>query len=716
MKRILINATHSEELRVALVDGQTLDGLDIQRSLREPTKSNIYVGKITHVAPALEAVFVNYGAGRHGFLPVKEISPEYFATEISPNERPNIKDLIHEGQEIMVQIEKEERGNKGAALTTFISLAGRYLVLMTNNPTAGGISRRIEGEERNSIREAISALEVPEGMGVIIRTAGVGQNTDELQSDLNTLINLWEAIKKASKEHEAPFLVHQEGDVVVRTIRDYLRQEVGEIVVDNEEVFEKAKNYIQRINKPELLDRIKLYQDKIPLFNRFQIENQIEAAHERTIRLLSGGAIVIDETEALVAIDINSARATKGSDIEETALNTNLEAAVEIARQLRLRDLSGLIVIDFIDMSSIRNQREVENKLREALRVDRARVQVGRISRFGLLEMSRQRLRSSLEESTHARCPRCNGHGTIRSIESLTLSIIRLIEEDAIKPKTAQIQAQLPVDVATYLINEKREALAHIEQRHKVQLLIIPNRYLEMPQYKVERIRIDETAVTSATPSYELAFKPEITVPVTPQSEMAATEPAVRERDLKVAPQPVRSEKSIATRILGWLTQLFKPQPKKAQTPQKHVKRKQHYPRSHRPHHGSSHARPYTHGSKTGEKSASRTRTSERTSATSTNRVPEKTTHAPVKEAVNIPEKIIPAVEMPAETFVTEMHEAPQVVATETSKTEASASAKKPGYRKHYRHRRRKFNKSPSEKSQENASVLESSETHVEKE
>lgn len=714
MKRILINATHSEELRVALVDGQTLDGLDIQRSLREPTKSNIYVGKITHVAPALEAVFVNYGAGRHGFLPVKEISPEYFATEISPNERPNIKDLVHEGQEIMVQIEKEERGNKGAALTTFISLAGRYLVLMTNNPTAGGISRRIEGEERNSIREAIGALEVPEGMGVIIRTAGVGQNTDELQCDLNTLLNLWEAIKKASKEHEAPFLVHQEGDVVVRTIRDYLRQEVGEIVVDNEEVFEKAKNYIQRINKPELLDRIKLYQDKIPLFNRFQIENQIEAAHERTIRLLSGGAIVIDETEALVAIDINSARATKGSDIEETALNTNLEAAVEIARQLRLRDLSGLIVIDFIDMSSIRNQREVENKLREALRIDRARVQVGRISRFGLLEMSRQRLRSSLEESTHARCPRCNGHGTIRSIESLTLSIIRLIEEDAIKPKTAQIQAQLPVDVATYIINEKREALAHIEQRHKVQLLIIPNRYLEMPQYKVERIRTDETAVTNTTPSYELAFKPEITVPATPQSEMSAVEPAVKERDLKVVSQPSRPGKSIAKRIVAWFSKLFK-QPKKVQTPHKHARKKPHYQRSHRPHHGTSHARPYNHGSRTAEKSP-RTRTSERTERTSTSRTPEKTTPAPVKETVTIPEKTIAAVEMPAEKVMPEIHEAPEVMTAETAKTEASATTKKPGYRKHYRHRRRKFTKSPSAKSQENTSETESSGTHEEKE
>ena len=396
MNRILINATHQEELRVALVDGQTLYDLDIDRSVKAQTKSNIYWGVITHVAPALEAVFVNYGAERHGFLPLKEISPEYFSISITdPNERHNIKDLVHEGQEIMVQIEKEERGNKGAALTTFISLAGSYLVAMPNNPSAGGISRRIEGEDRSSMREIINALQVPEGMGVIVRTAGVGRTADELQSDLNVLITLWEAIKTASSGRPAPFLIHQEGDVVIRTIRDYLRQEVGEILIDSEDVYQKAKSYIQRV-KPDMLDRVKLYQDKVPLFNRFQIENQIETAHERLIRLPSGGSIVVDHTEALVSIDINSAKATRGSDIEETALNTNLEAAAEIGRQLRLRDLSGLIVIDFIDMESMRNKRTIENKLREELQMDRARVQVGRISRFGLLEMSRQRLRSSL--------------------------------------------------------------------------------------------------------------------------------------------------------------------------------------------------------------------------------------------------------------------------------------------------------------------------------
>lgn len=577
MNRILINATHQEELRVALVDGQTLYDLDIDRSVKAQTKSNIYWGVITHVAPALEAVFVNYGAERHGFLPLKEISPEYFSISITdPNERHNIKDLVHEGQEIMVQIEKEERGNKGAALTTFISLAGSYLVAMPNNPSAGGISRRIEGEDRSSMREIINALQVPEGMGVIVRTAGVGRTADELQSDLNVLITLWEAIKTASSGRPAPFLIHQEGDVVIRTIRDYLRQEVGEILIDSEDVYQKAKSYIQRV-KPDMLDRVKLYQDKVPLFNRFQIENQIETAHERLIRLPSGGSIVVDHTEALVSIDINSAKATRGSDIEETALNTNLEAAAEIGRQLRLRDLSGLIVIDFIDMESMRNKRTIENKLREELQMDRARVQVGRISRFGLLEMSRQRLRSSLEESTHARCPRCNGHGTVRSIESLALSVIRLIEEDAIKPKTIQIQAQLPIEVATYLLNEKRQAITQIEQQHKVSVLVIPNQYLQTPQYKVERIKSDEAGSLAGNASYDLTFKPELVIPTQTPAILEGSQPAVKELDLQVASKPVQKT-SLLSQFIAWVTKKFK-KPKKAQPSTKFHRHRHHHHR-----------------------------------------------------------------------------------------------------------------------------------------
>jgi ribonuclease E len=577
MTRILINATHPEELRVALVDGATLYDLDVDRR-KVQTKSNIYSGIITHVAPALEAAFVNYGAERHGFLPLKEISPEYFAASASgANERPNIKDLVHEGQKIMVQIEKEERGNKGAALTTFISLAGCYLVLMPNNPSAGGISRRIEGDDRSSLREIINALQLPENMGVIIRTAGVGRTGEELQWDLDILLKFWEAIKSAVDERQPPFLIHQEGDVVIRTIRDYLRQEVSEILIDSEEVYQKAKKYVERV-KPMMVDRIKLYQDKVPLFNRFQIENQIETAHERLIRLASGGSIVIDHTEALVSIDINSAKATKGCDIEETAFNTNLEAAVEIARQLRLRDLSGLIVIDFIDMGSIRNQREVENKLREALKMDRARVQIGRISRFGLLEMSRQRLRTSLEESTHTRCPRCNGHGTIRSVESLALSVIRLMEEDAIKPKTAQIQAQVPIEVASYLLNEKREALIQIEQRHKVSISVIPNQHFETPQYKVERIKTDEALALNATPSYELAVTPEITVPTQTSTATETKQPAVKEFDIAAATQPLKKWNPIKN-LLNWLSKKLAP-PKKAPEPSP-----TRHPRARNPHH-----------------------------------------------------------------------------------------------------------------------------------
>jgi ribonuclease E len=716
MKRILINATHTEELRVALVDGQTLYDLDIQRSLREPTKSNVYLGRIMHIAPALEAAFVNYGANRHGFLPLKEISPEYFKSALTPNERPNIKDLIQEGQEVMVQIEKEERGNKGAALTTFISLAGRFLVLMPNNPTAGGISRRVEGEDRNTIREALEGLEVPEGMGVIIRTAGVGRNTEELQWDLNMLVNLWNAIKTASKERSAPFLIHQEGDVVIRAIRDYLRQEIGQIVIDNKEVFEKAISYIQR-GHPDLADRIELielYDDKVPLFNRFQIENQIESAHERMIRLPSGGAIVIDHTEALVSIDINSARATKGSDIEETALNTNLEAAVEIARQLRLRDLSGLIVIDFIDMGTTRNQREVENKLREALRMDRARVQVGRISRFGLLEMSRQRLRSSLEESTHTRCPRCNGHGTIRSVESLALSIIRLIEEDAIKPKTTQIQAQVPVEVATYLMNEKRQALAQIEQRHKVGVLVIPNQYLETPHYKVERTRSDETPLTSNTPSYELAHKPEVTTSTQTPASAEMIEPAVKERELKVPTQPTRKSSPLKN-LFAWLSGLFS-KPEKVQPIQSRPAPRKRPPhqRSHSGSHHHTRQGSSSHTPRTERPRMTDRHISSRTSEKPASRVQEK---LPVKTPDRIPESSPPKwVErvIEAEVMETKVETDTEMAITstpdsvETSTTDSTP--KRTGYRKHYRHRRRKFSKPRGENTEKH--TPSSSENH----
>ncbi|MBA3732007.1 MAG: Rne/Rng family ribonuclease, partial [Gammaproteobacteria bacterium] len=445
MKRILINATQQEELRVAMVDGQKLYDLDIELPSREQRKSNIYKGTVTRVEPSLEAAFVNYGAERHGFLPLKEIVRSAFeSTDLDNGDKRSIRDLLKEGQELVVQVEREERGNKGAALTTFISLAGRYLVLMPNNPRAGGVSRRIEGEERDEIREALSQIEIPPGMGVIVRTAGVGRSQEELQWDLDYLTTLWEAIQRASAEKSAPFLVHQESNVILRALRDHLRNDIGEIMVDDASVFAQASEFMKHV-MPHNLKKLKLYEDRVPLFNRFQVESQIESAFERMVYLPSGGVIVIDHTEALVSVDINSARATKGGDIEETALNTNLEAADEISRQLRLRDVGGLIVIDFIDMASGKNQREVENRLRDALRLDRARVQVGRISRFGLLEMSRQRLRPSLGESSQIVCPRCSGHGNIRGVESLALSVLRLMEEEAMKDKTGRVVAQLPV-------------------------------------------------------------------------------------------------------------------------------------------------------------------------------------------------------------------------------------------------------------------------------
>lgn len=505
MKRMLINATQAEELRVALVDGQKLYDLDIEHPGHEQKKANIYKGKITRVEPSLEAAFVDYGAERHGFLPLKEIAREYFVEGAKVSGRPNIKDVLKEGQEVIVQIDKEERGNKGAALTTFLSLAGSYLVLMPNNPRAGGISRRIEGDERTELKEAMSGLEVPEGMGLIVRTAGVGKSAEELKWDLDVLLHHWQAVQEAANSRPAPFLIHQESNVIVRAIRDYLRRDVGEIVIDHSRVFEQVKNHIQTM-RPDFLNRVKQYKGEIPLFNYYQIESQIESAFQREVRLPSGGSIVIDSTEALTAIDINSARATKGGDIEETALNTNLEAADEIARQLRLRDLGGLVVIDFIDMTPARHQREVENRLGEAVRADRARVQLGRISRFGLMEMSRQRLRPSLGDASNHICPRCTGTGYVRSTESLALSILRLIEEESLKDNTAQVEAQVPVSVAAYLLNEKRGAIRFIEQRHDVRVFIVPNTHLETPHFEVLRHREDDEIEDA---SYDLAKAPE---------------------------------------------------------------------------------------------------------------------------------------------------------------------------------------------------------------
>lgn len=497
MKRMLINATQREELRVALVDGQRLYDLDIESSGYEQKKANIYKGKITRIEPSLEAAFVDYGAERHGFLPLKEVAREYFPSNYSSHGRPNIKDALREGQEVIVQIDKEERGNKGAALTALISLAGSYLVLMPNNPRAGGISRRIEGDDRTELKEALSSLQLPEGMGLIIRTAGVGKSADALQWDLSLRLKHWEAIKKAAEGRSAPFLIHQESNVIVRAFRDYLRPDIGEILIDNPKILDLAKEHISALGRPDFSSKIKFYSGEIPLFSHYQIESQIESAFQRDVRLPSGGSIVIDSTEALTAIDINSARATRGSDIEETAFNTNLEAADEIARHLRLRDLGGLIVIDFIDMTPVRHQREVENRLRDAVRQDRARIQIGRISRFGLLEMSRQRLSPSLGESSHHVCPRCKGTGTVRDNESLALSILRLIEEEALKENTKEVHAIVPVQVASYLLNEKRDSVSAIEKcQTGVKAIIVPNDQMQTPQYSVLRVRKGEETST----------------------------------------------------------------------------------------------------------------------------------------------------------------------------------------------------------------------------
>ncbi|XZQ55923.1 MAG: ribonuclease E [Arsenophonus sp.] len=497
MKRMLINATQQEELRVALVDGQYLYDLDIENIGHEQKKSNIYKGKITRVEPSLEAVFVDYGSEKHGFLPIKEIASEYFPSYYQSHGRPNIKDILREGQEVIIQIDKEERGSKGAALTTFISLAGSYLVLMPNNPRAGGISRRIEGEDRTELKEVLSLLEIPDGMGLIIRTAGVGKSVEVLQQDLQYRLKHWEAIKKASENTIAPFLIHQESNVIVRAFRDYLLPDIGEILIDNQKIFEMACHHIEAIGRSDFSSKIKYYSGDIPLFSHYQIESQIESAFQREVRLPSGGALFIDTTEALTAIDINSSRSTRGIDIEETAFSTNLEAADEIARQLRLRDLGGLIVIDFIDMIPVRHQREVENRFREVVRQDRARIQITRISRFGLLEISRQRLSPSLGESSHHVCPRCNGTGTIRDNESLSLSILRLIEEEALKENTHEIHAIVPVPIASYLLNEKRQSVNEIERRqHNIRVIIVPNHQMESPHFNVIRIRKGEEIST----------------------------------------------------------------------------------------------------------------------------------------------------------------------------------------------------------------------------
>ena len=559
MKRMLINATQPEELRVALVDGQWLYDLDIENRNREQKKANIYKGRITRVEPSLEAAFVDYGADRHGFLPLKEISRDYFSK--SPNDsdgRVKIKDVVKEGTEVIIQVDKEERGNKGAALTTFISLAGRYLVLMPNNPRAGGISRRIEGEDRAELRDALSQVEIPNGMGIIIRTAGVGRSAEELQWDLNYLLQLWDSIDKGAKNAKAPAFLFQESNVIIRAIRDYLRQDVGEVIVDNKESFELASGFIQQV-MPSFGNRVKLYEDDIPLFNRYQIESQIETAFQREVKLPSGGSIVIDVTEALVSIDINSSRSTKGSDIEETATQTNLEAADEIARQLRLRDMGGLVVIDFIDMQSSRNQREVENRIRDALAMDRARVQIGRISRFGLLEMSRQRLRPSLGEVHSKVCPRCNGQGTIRGTRSLALSILRLVEEEAQKERSAEIRAIVPTSVATYLLNEKRKTIFNIEQRNKTRVVVVPNAEMTTPHFEVQRLRDDDegTLETSynivATEDHSEVEIVSDAAPVNvPQPLVKPTAP------LEQAPTPVvKAEPGLIKRLISWLQELF---------------------------------------------------------------------------------------------------------------------------------------------------------------
>lgn len=542
---MLINATQPEELRVALVDGQKLYDFDIEVPSKEQKKSNIYKGIITRVEPSLEAAFVNYGAEKHGFLPFKEITQQYRSGD-GDEGRSSSKSNIREGQEIVVQIEKEERGNKGAALTTYISLAGTYLVLMPNNPKAGGISRRIEGDNRNELRETMSALEIPDTMGLIIRTAGSDKNVEELQWDLNYLMQLWEAIDRSSSEQTAPFLIFQESNVIIRALRDHLRGDIDEILIDQEGAFKLVHNFLKQV-MPHNLHKAKLYQDSVPLFSRYQIETQIEMAYKREVTLPSGGSIVIDHTEALTSIDINSARATKGSDIEETALNTNLEAADEIARQLRLRDLGGLFVIDFIDMMSNKNQRDVENRLRDALKIDRARIQTGRISRFGLMEMSRQRLRPSLGDSTQLTCPRCKGQGTIRNVESVTLAVLRLIEEEAMKKGTERVIAHLPIDCATFLLNEKRAAIQELEARLKVGIVVLPSKHLDTPAYDIERVKSLEGLEDKA--SHLHIKEDDISIPEFAKQTSPKAERAAVKEFLPDAPAPIQNKKTSTSLI-----------------------------------------------------------------------------------------------------------------------------------------------------------------------
>ena len=593
MKRMLINASQPEEVRVALVDGQWLYDLDIENQQREQKKSNIYKGKITRVEPSLEAAFVDYGAERHGFLPLKEISREYFTEqEGKRGERRNIRELVKEGTEVIVQVDKEERGNKGAALTTFISLAGRYLVLMPNNPRGGGISRRIDGEDRAQLKEALSSLDMPKGMSIIVRTAGVGRSAIDLQNDFNYLVRVWQSIVDASSGVSAPKFLFQESNVIIRAIRDYLRPDIGEVMVDTHESFLLAQQFVQQV-MPQEKHKIKHYNEEIPLFNRFQIEGQIETAFEREVKLPSGGSIVIDPTEALVSIDINSARATKGGDIEETALATNLEAADEIARQMRLRDIGGLVVIDFIDMQPERNRREVENRMRDALSMDRARVQIGKISRFGLLEMSRQRLRPSLEETTSKICPRCTGQGTIRGTRSLALSILRIVEEEAKKERSAEIRTVVPVPVATYLLNEKRQAISNIESRHSTRVVILPNEHMVTPHYDITRLRDDEIEeheqsykLELSNPHIEEAASEKKSEKVTPAkplvTQVAPPEPVVAPEP-EIKPEPASEPKAsqgLIARLLAWASGLFKaPEPEPEQKPEQPKNRRRNNPK-----------------------------------------------------------------------------------------------------------------------------------------
>jgi len=575
MKRMLFNATQAEELRVAIVDGQKLIDLDIESAAKEQRKSNIYKAVITRIEPSLEAAFVDYGAERHGFLPFKEISRAYFQPGVDAS-RASIKEALKEGQELIVQVEKDERGNKGAALTTFVSLAGRYLVLMPNNPRGGGVSRRVEGDERAELRDVMDQLEVPGGMSLIARTAAIGRNAEELQWDLNYLLQLWRAIDGAAQAQEGAFLIYQEGSLVIRAIRDYFQPDIGEILIDTDDVYEQARQFMAHV-MPQNVNRVKRYHDDVPLFSRFQIEHQIESAYSRQVSLPSGGAIVIDHTEALVSVDVNSGRATRGADIEETAFKTNCEAADEVARQLRLRDLGGLIVIDFIDMESQKNQREVENRLRDALRYDRARVQTGKISRFGLLELSRQRLRPALAETSYIPCPRCNGTGHIRSTESSALHILRILEEEAMKDNTGALHCQVPVDVATFLLNEKRDDIAKIEIRHKVGLVLIPNRHLETPQHEIVRLRHDQlNQEDSSVPSYRMATKPadeNYTPPSANTDKPARQEAAVKgitpdqpapvvEAKAAPAPAPVpESQPGLLARIFAFFRGEKQPEP-----------------------------------------------------------------------------------------------------------------------------------------------------------